>query len=71
MLDVKLLQKVIVKNMLKIANGAKDFKGGDADKMIEKAVKELHDDYEKENVHSDIDMENIDWSKVKVIKENE
>ena len=71
MFDLKTLQNVIVKNMLRIADNAQNLKSGDADKAIEDAVKQLQEDYKKENPLHDIDMDDIDWSKVKVIKENE
>ena len=57
--------------MLKIANDAQNLKNGDREKAIDVALTNLKEDYERHNVHGDIDMDNIDWSKVKVIKENE
>lgn len=70
-MDIKLLQKVLVKNMLKVASGAKSLQGGDGEKLVEQAMKDLQEDYKKESITDGIDLENIDWSKVKVIKENE
>lgn len=71
MFDLKALQKAIVKNMLRVADNAQNLKRGDTDGAIQDAIKQLEEDCKKEDPFHDIDMNNIDWSKVKVIKENE
>ena len=71
MFDLKALQKAIVKNMLRVADNAQNLKRGDTESAIQDAIKQLEEDCKKEDPLHDIDMNNIDWSKVKVIKENE
>jgi hypothetical protein len=70
-MDIKRFQKVLVRNMLRIAKDAQKLKGGDQKEAVDDAIKQLHAEYKEESVQDDIDMDNIDWSKVKVIKENE
>lgn len=71
MFDLKSLQKVIVKNMLRVANNSKNIKQGNHDAAIVDALEQLKEDYKKENPDHDINMAEIDLSKVKIIKENE
>ena len=74
MFNLKALQKAIVKNMMDIANNPKKLKAmkqGDTKRAIDEAVQQLNKDAESNDPISDVDMDNIDWSKVEVIKENE
>ena len=71
MFNLKALQDAIVKNMLTVANNSKNLKQGKTVDAIDDAVKKLHEDVKKNDPVGEIDMDNIDWSKVKVIKENE
>jgi len=71
MINIKALTNALVKNMLKIADDAQNLKRGNHDAAIDSAVKQLKEDYKKNDPIGDIDMNNIDLSKVTIIKENE
>ena len=68
-LNIKALTNAIVKNMMKVADDAKNLKRGNHHDAIDSAVEQLKEDYEKNDPIGDLN--DIDLSKVTVIKENE
>ena len=68
MIDIKALNKALVKSMISIAKNAKKYQGANIQKKIDEAVDDINEQYKKEAgpMDNDIDLENIT-----IIKENE
>ncbi len=70
-INIKALNRAIVKNMFSIGRNAKKYHGANVAESIDKAVEQLADDYAKEKGPEIESMDDIDLSKVTIIKENE
>jgi hypothetical protein len=71
MIDIKALNKVLVRSMLKIAKNAKAYQGADTQTKVDEAISDMTEDY-KETTAGNVSAGNdIDLDNVTVIKENE
>ena len=70
-INVKALNKAIIKNMFSIGRNAKKYHGANVTEKINEAIEQLADDYTKEKGPEIESMDDIDLSKVTIVKENE
>ena len=70
-INVKALNKAIIKNMFSIGRDAKKYHGVNVTEKIDEAIEQLADDYAKEKGPEIESMDDIDLSKVTIVKENE
>ena len=70
-INIKALNKAIIKNMFSIGRNAKKYHGANMNEKINEAIEQLNDDYTKEKGPEIESMDDIDLSKVTIIKENE
>lgn len=70
-INIKALNKAIIKNMFSISRNAKKYHGANMTEKINEAIEQLTEDYAKEKGPEIGSMDDIDLSKVTIIKENE
>ena len=70
-INIKALNKALIRNMFSIGRNAKKYHGTNITEKIDEAVEQLVDDYTKEDGPKIGSMDDIDLSKVTIIKENE
>jgi hypothetical protein len=74
-LNIKALQKALIKNMFDIAKNPKKYRDADPKESTDAAMKKLQEDYEKfdngKHVPTTGGMEDIDLENVTIIKENQ
>tara|TARA_Y100000592_G_C5369596_1_gene267827 strand:+ start:82 stop:306 length:225 start_codon:yes stop_codon:yes gene_type:complete len=70
-INIKALNKALIKNVFSISRNAKKYHGANMTEKINEAIEQLAEDYTKEKGPEIESMDDIDLSKVTIIKENE